>query len=72
MFGFLQKRQLPIASIIEDRSISRAVEDKLDRGVFVDNLVRALVREELDKHGRVHAARATGLVVGLTGSWGLG
>src|SRR5262249_27341494 len=61
-----------ISSIIEDRPISREADDKLDRKAFVDNLIRALVREERDEKGKVHAASATGLVVGLTGSWGLG
>ncbi len=69
---FVSANKVKLASIIEDRPIAGQAEDKLDRAAFVDNLIRALVREELDAKGGIQSAVATGLVVGLTGSWGLG
>lgn len=56
----------------QDRAIRDEHGDKLERGPFVDSLVRALVREKRDREGRVVSAEATGYVVGLTGKWGLG
>lgn len=56
----------------QDRAIRDEHGDKLDRGPFVDSLVRALVRVDRDSTGRTNSAEATGYVVGLTGKWGLG
>ncbi|MGN7931064.1 P-loop NTPase fold protein [Sphingopyxis sp. 22461] len=56
----------------QDRAIRNEAADKLDRGPFVESLVRALVRQELDNDGKLKAMRAHGHVVGLTGRWGLG
>lgn len=56
----------------QDRAIRDEHGDKLDRGPFVDSLVRALVRVDRDATGKTNAAEATGYVVGLTGKWGLG
>lgn len=56
----------------QDRSIEREENDTLDRGPFVDSLIHALVRTEVDADGQILARRASGYVVGLTGSWGLG
>lgn len=64
-----QKRVVDLA---HDRPIDREIDDRLDRIPFVDSLIRALVRDEKDITGRVVARRATGVVVGLTGKWGLG
>lgn len=69
MKKYLRKRTLDIA---QDRPIDRAIDDRLDRIPFVDNLIRALIREEKDITGRVVARRSTGVVVGLTGKWGAG
>ena len=56
----------------QDRAIRDEHGDKLERGPFVDSLVRALVRVNRDKEGQTVSAEATGYVVGLTGKWGLG
>lgn len=56
----------------EDRPIETSADDQLDRGPFVDSLIRALIIEERDSDGRCVGRRATGSVVGLTGRWGLG
>lgn len=58
--------------ILQDRPLSRKEDDLLDRGPFVESLIRALVRDVRDAAGKVTARRATGYVVGLTGRWGLG
>ena len=55
-----------------DRPITTFADDKLDRESFVDSLVSALVTPSLDKTGQKIGMRATSLVVGLTGEWGLG
>ncbi|HEX4738822.1 MAG TPA: P-loop NTPase fold protein [Allosphingosinicella sp.] len=55
-----------------DRPIERDADDALDRLPFVDSLIRAVVRDELDNDGRLVARRSRGYVIGLTGSWGLG
>ena len=56
----------------QDRPIHGPAEDRLDRGPFVQSLVRALVRDERDAKGLLVGRQATGFVVGLTGKWGLG
>ncbi len=56
----------------QDRAIEGADDDALDRGPFVDSLIRAVVHTERDLRGRVTGRRSTGFVVGLTGEWGLG
>lgn len=56
----------------QDRPIGHPQHDKLDRGPFVDSLVRALLRSEVDENGKLVGRAATGFVVGLTGKWGLG
>ncbi|MBE1527850.1 hypothetical protein GGC65_002306 [Sphingopyxis sp. OAS728] len=56
----------------QDRAIRDEYGDKLERGPFVDSLVRALVRVDRDDRGITKSAEATGYVVGLTGKWGLG
>jgi len=56
----------------EDRPIEQGSDDRPDRIPFVENLARALVLEEKDIRGRVVARHASGIVVGLTGKWGLG
>jgi predicted KAP-like P-loop ATPase len=57
---------------LQDRPISSAEEDRLDRGAFVENLLRALIERQMDEDGQTVSCRATGFVVGLTGPWGLG
>src|SRR5947209_1309061 len=56
----------------QDRPIESQAADKLDRGPFVDSLVRALIVDKFDDGGERIGRRATGHVVGLTGRWGLG
>jgi hypothetical protein len=56
----------------QDRAIEQADDDALDRAPFVDSIIRALVHTQYDLRGRVSSRHATGFVVGLTGSWGLG
>lgn len=63
------KRLLALA---HDRAIDLETDDRLDRIPFIENLIRALVREEKDITGRVVARRSTSVVVGLTGKWGSG
>ena len=53
-----------------DRPIADPAADRLGRDGFVARLARALVREE-SVDGRT-VARASGVVVGLTGPWGSG
>lgn len=57
---------------MQDRPINGMAHDLLDRGPFVESLVRALVREKRDKKNRLIGHTSTGYVVGLTGAWGLG
>ena len=57
---------------IQDRPILRKDDDQLERGPFVESLVRALVRDERDGEGHLTGRHSTGYVVGLTGKWGLG
>jgi KAP family P-loop domain len=56
----------------QDRPIESEAANQLDRGPFVDSLVRALIIDDLDEKGEPVGPRATGYVVGLTGRWGLG
>jgi KAP family P-loop domain len=56
----------------QDRPIDSEAADQLDRGPFVDSLVRALIVDELTDKGELVGRQATGYVVGLTGRWGLG
>lgn len=56
----------------QDRAIEKEADDLLGRLPFVRSLARALVREVKDSTGKVVARRSTGVVVGLTGTWGLG
>ena len=56
----------------QDAPIEHPNSDQLDRSIFVDNLIRALVTEEFDSGGELRGRRSTGFVVGLTGSWGAG
>ncbi len=56
----------------QDRAIESETADKLDRGPFVDSLVRALVKDNISDSGQLIGRRSTGYVVGLTGRWGLG
>lgn len=56
----------------QDRPIESETADRLDRGPFVDSLVRALIVDQLNDQGERVGPRATGCVVGLTGRWGLG
>lgn len=53
-----------------DRPIDDPADDRLGRDGFVARLARALVREEAVDG--VTVARASGVVVGLTGPWGSG
>jgi len=55
----------------QDRSLDRNTSDALDRGPFVNNLVRALVHIDKDHEGKKRV-RATGFTVGLSGKWGSG
>lgn len=57
---------------LHDRPILSRDADRLDRGPFIESLVRSLVRDLLDEKGEVKGRRATGYVVGLTGRWGSG
>jgi len=61
-----------VHNLSQDRPIDREIDDRLDRIPFVENIIRALVRDEKDITGRVVARRSTGVVVGLTGKWGSG
>lgn len=56
----------------QDRPITLANQDQLDRSPFVASLVRALVHDELNAVGELEGRVSTGFVVGLTGHWGLG
>jgi predicted KAP-like P-loop ATPase len=56
----------------QDRAIESEAADKLDRGPFVESLIRALIVDDSDDSGQLIRRRATGYVVGLTGKWGLG
>lgn len=56
----------------QDRPISRMPQDALDRGPFVENLVRSLVEDKIDAAGKLQGRISTGYVLGLTGEWGLG
>lgn len=60
------------ADIAQDRPILQERDDELDRSSFVESLARSLVREVHDKDGKLLERRATGSVIGLTGSWGSG
>lgn len=57
--------------LVDDRAIDDWSSDELDRRPFIQNILRALVNEYRDENGELQR-RATGLVVGLTGRWGLG
>jgi hypothetical protein len=61
-----------VPDLAQDRPIDREIDDRLDRIPFVENLIRALVRDEKEITGRLVARRSTGIVVGLTGKWGSG
>lgn len=54
-----------------DRAIIASIDDDLDRDPFIESLVAALV-DDIDQAGPAPVRRSTGLVVGLTGEWGLG
>lgn len=56
----------------QDRAIEAEEEDALERGPFVESLIRTLVSDIRDDQGRLAGRRSTGFVVGLTGKWGLG
>lgn len=56
----------------QDRAIDSFDADALERGPFVESLVRTLVYAEVNKDGVVQSRKSTGFVVGLTGEWGLG
>lgn len=56
----------------QDRPIASERADQLDRGPFVESLVRTLVVNDVDAAGGTIGPRATGFTVGLTGRWGLG
>ncbi len=56
----------------QDRPIASDLQDRLDRGPFVDRLISALVQEDLDERGSYVGRRATGYVIGLSGRWGSG
>lgn len=56
----------------QDRPIEFETDDQLDRGPFVDSLVRALLVDQRNEKGDIVGRRSTGYVVGLTGRWGLG
>ncbi|PMW98844.1 NTPase [Pseudomonas sp. FW215-R2] len=56
----------------QDRAIDKVEADVLDRGSFINSLVKTLVHTEYGAEGDVAVRRATGYVVGLTGEWGLG
>lgn len=57
---------------VHDRPIGSSGADLLDRGPFVESLIRALIRPEIVEDGRIVGRQATGYAVGLTGAWGLG
>ena len=61
-----------VPDLAQDRPIDREIDDRLDRIPFVENLIRALIRDEKDISSRLVARRSTGIVVGLTGKWGSG
>lgn len=56
----------------QDRPIEQEADDELDRDAFVESLGRALVQTLRTEQGDIIGRRATGFVVGLTGSWGAG
>ncbi|MBB2971274.1 KAP family NTPase [Mesorhizobium sp. RMAD-H1] len=56
----------------QDRPIEAEAADQLDRGPFINSLIRALVLDELNEKGCIVGRHSTGYVVGLTGRWGLG
>jgi len=56
----------------QDRAIESESADLLDRGPFIESLIRALVVDKVDADDNLIGKRATGYVVGLTGQWGLG
>ncbi|WP_341962598.1 KAP family NTPase [Pseudomonas sp. RC10] len=56
----------------QDRAIDKPEFDALERGPFVGSLVNTLVSVERDTSGTIKSCKSTGLVVGLTGEWGLG
>jgi hypothetical protein len=63
---------LSVLAARQDRAIEQAEDDALDRAPFVDSVIKALVHTERDMRGKVASRHATGFVVGLTGTWGLG
>lgn len=58
-------------AVRQDRPIEHEAADRLERGTFVENLIRALVVDVSTADGNSER-QATGYVVGLTGKWGLG
>jgi len=56
----------------QDRAITDAESDALERSSFVSSLMKTLVHTDFDAEGNVAARKSTGLVIGLTGEWGLG
>lgn len=54
-----------------DRAVSKETDDLLDRSEFVSTLASILV-EPVMRGGSKSGSRSTGVVVGLTGSWGSG
>lgn len=57
---------------ILDRALLDPDDDLLERGPFVDGLVRALVKDVVDETDTIIGRRSSGFVIGLTGDWGLG
>jgi hypothetical protein len=56
----------------QDRPIESESYDRMNRGPFIDNLIRALIVDEQDERGTRVGRRATGYVIGLSGRWGSG
>lgn len=56
----------------QDRAIENSEADALERGPFIESLVKTLVHTEYHEDRTVLSRKATGFVVGLTGEWGLG
>lgn len=61
-----------LRNVSQDHPISSGADDVLGRDGLVASLIKALIREVADDRGRIVGRRSTGVVVGLTGAWGLG
>lgn len=64
--------EITSSGVLIDRPIETAEHDQLDRAPLVENLARALVRDEMDLRGALVGRRSTSVVIGVTGKWGSG